>query len=425
MANKTFDVTILGGGAAGIMAALSIKEHHPQKGVCMLEKNSVIGRKILICGAGRCNLTNSNIDLNRYYGANKKFIASVVNQFNSKDIMNYFNNLGVDLYEEEKNGRKKGKIFPKTNEAKTITELLKSEIDRQGVSVFTNCEVESVEKKVEQFCVNTKITNEDETTFPESFESEYLILALGGKTYPQLGATGFGYNLALAFGHSIIKPVPSALPLETEGNFAKHLSGVRVDAEITSLINGKKVKSDIDQLMFTDYGISGPATLNISREISIRINREEINDCEVIINFFPGKNIDSVISLLKKRWEERKNQKVLFSLFGLIPNKVASEIMRLSEINLETLNKDLTKKQIFTLAQNLNELKLKVSNTRTWKEGEFTAGGINTNEVKESLESKIIPNLYFAGEILNVDGDVGGFNLTWAWSSGHKAGMLS
>lgn len=412
-------VLIIGAGAAGIMAAISAKKNHPDFEITIIEKNPVLGKKILVCGAGRCNVTNAKISIDRFYGASSKFISTIINQFDNKNIIKFLNELGIELYEEEKNGRKKGKIFPITNQAKTITELLESELKRLGIEILYNSEVKDIKKEEKIFKVLFNTLGEN-----KAIESNYIILASGGKTYPNLGATGFGYKIAKKLGHTIIEPVPSALPLEVDHPLIHRATGIRVDAEITSIIGGKVIKKDTDEMLFTNYGLSGPVILNISREISVRINREKINDCQLKINFFPDKNTDFVKNLLQKRWSDKPNQEVLHSLYGILPNKVALLILEFLMIDKFKFNQNLTKSEKAKIAEFLTNWVVDVKATRGWNEGEFTAGGIDTKEVNSSLESKLVPHLFFAGEVLNVDGDVGGFNLSWSWSSGYVAGKL-
>lgn len=413
------DLIIIGAGAAGIMAAISAKRAHPEYEITILEKNPTLGKKILICGAGRCNVTNASVSIDRYYGAPSKFIATVLNQFNNKNIIYFLNELGIVLYEEEKNGRKKGKIFPITNQAKTITELLESELTRLGIHIEYNAEVEDILVE-EGFKIKYTQVGERKT-----LECEYLILACGGLTYPTLGATGFGLDIAKRFGHHIIEPVPSALPLEVNHSLIQKAAGIRIDVQVTSVINGKTPKSDTDEMLFTRYGLSGPVILNISREISVRINREKQNDCFVKINFFPGMNKDSLKNLLDHRWTAKQDQLVLHSLYGLLPNDLAKLILDELKINSTQTNSSLSKQDKIKLSEFLTDWTLRITATKGWNEGEFTAGGIDTKEIKPTLESKLISKLYFAGELLNVDGDVGGFNLSWAWSSGYVAGKLA
>lgn len=427
-----------------MMAAISAKRHHPEFSVVIIDRTFALGRKILVCGAGRCNITNINLNQsvkNHYYGADVNFTQSVFDQLNYEGIVKFFNDLGIELYVERKTDI--GKLFPVTDQAKTVTELLFDELDRLGVEVYLNTEVkrlsvignqlsENREPRTENFEIAASRTDDSTKKTEELIlSSTYIILSAGGKTYPALGSNGSGYPLIEGFGHRIIQPVPSALPLvilENQGKvnqFIHELQGVKLEIEVTSIISGKEIKTRSDDVMFTNYGLSGPAILNISREISIRINREAKSDVEVKLNFFPGKSREEVSTYLQDRWNKRPDQKVEKSLYGIFPNKIAASIIKYSGIETYLLNKDLQNSQKENLINILTNLRIKISGTRGWNEAEFTAGGLDTQEViSGTLESKKIKSLYFAGEILDVDGDVGGFNLSWAWASGFVSGKL-
>lgn len=423
---KIYDLTVIGGGAAGQMAAISAKKNNPGINVCIIDRTFALGRKILVCGAGRCNITNINLDNNsqrRYYGAEMSFIQEVFKQFSYKDIVSFFNDLGVELYVERKTDI--GKLFPITDQAKTITTLLENELKLLGIDVYLNTEVLSI-KKDKEFNVESVIIDKDgKKVTTELFCSKYLILSAGGKTYPALGSNGSGYKLAEALGHSIIIPVPSALPLVSKNPLSQELQGTKMEIEVTSIIEGKEIKTRTDDVMFTQYGLSGPAILNISREISIQINRMNKSDVYVILNFFPNKTKNDVLNLLEDRWTKRPNLTLEESLFGLFPNKIPSVLLKVIGLDKGILVKDLSTDQKTKLVNGLCEYKVEISATRGWNEAEFTAGGVNTLEVVPgTLESRLVDNLYFCGEILDVDGDVGGFNLSWAWSSGYVCGKL-
>jgi predicted Rossmann fold flavoprotein len=427
MSNNNFDLVIVGGGAAGIMAAISAKRHHPELRVVLLDRTFALGRKILICGAGRCNITNVNLNASvakHYYGASTEFIQAVFSQFDYERIVEFFNELGVELYVERKTDI--GKLFPVTDQARTITSMLEDELSRLGVEVRLLTEVQAITKQGEGFAINTNtLAKTGERLAAETINAAKLILSAGGKTYPALGSNGSGYDLARSLGHSLIQPVPSALPLESKNQLSHFLQGVRLDFEVTSIIAGNPVKTRTDEVMFTKYGFSGPAVLNVSREISIRLNREQRQDVELQLNFFPGKNKAEVTELLKQRWAKRPEQALAKSLYGLFPNKVAELIPNLVELSPELVVGRLQPQQIERLAGLLTETRVPIHATRGWNEAEFTAGGVATSEVElGKLESRLQKNLYFCGEILDVDGDVGGFNLSWAWASGFVAGQL-
>lgn len=424
---NNFDLIIIGGGAAGQMAAISAKRSNPKLSVAILDRTFALGRKILVCGAGRCNVTNVNLNasvVDHYYGASKDFTESVISKFNYKDIVNFFKDLGVELYVERKTDI--GKLFPVTDQAKTITALLENELKILDVKVFLNTEVTEISKDNNQFNISTnELDKEGKILNSNTFTSNNVILSAGGKTYPALGSNGSGYSLAESLGHSIVTPVPSALPLVSKNPLSQELQGTKMEIEVTSIIEGKEIKTRTDDVMFTQYGFSGPAILNVSREISIQINRLNKGNVELKLNFFPGKSEQEVKEILNLRWSKRPTLTLEESMFGLFPNKIPSALLKVLNLEKHIKVGELDEIAKNRLLKGLTGYIVSVSATRGWNEAEFTAGGINSPEINsKTLESKIIPNLYFCGEILDVDGDVGGFNLSWAWSSGNLAGKL-
>jgi predicted Rossmann fold flavoprotein len=424
-----YDLIIIGGGAAGQMAAISAMRSNPKATVAILDRTFALGRKILVCGAGRCNVTNINLDKsidNHYYTNNQGFPNGILEKFGYQDIINFFDDLGVRLYVEQKTDI--GKLFPTTDQAKTITGVLEEELKLLGVDVHLLTQVEDIVKRTkDEFVIKTtQLDQSGKELNKEIYTSKRLILSAGGKTYPALGSNGSGYSLAESFGHRIITPVPSALPLVSKNPLSHFLQGMKLEAEVTSIINGKRIKTRSDDVMFTQYGLSGPAILNISREISIHINREEKSGVEVEINFLPGMNRDEIKIELEKRWSNRPELSLDKSLYGLFPNKFAETFPRAIGLDQNKKVKELNKSEKERLVDALSAFSVRIEGTRGWNEAEFTAGGVDTKDVDpETLESKLIPGLFFCGEILDVDGDVGGFNLSWAWSSGNVAGKSS
>jgi predicted Rossmann fold flavoprotein len=441
---KVSHVVIVGGGAAGLMAALSCRKHHPNSKITLLEHQSSLGRKLLVCGAGRCNITNVQVSADDFGGASQVFIDAILEQFSNTQVISFFEELGIPLYEELKN--KRGKMFPVTNQAQTVLGLLLDELGRSNIEFGFNVHVDSVsihhnQLKLEASKVEPKAVKKNKTKsivgpvppinqieFDENGKAawtpSHIIMANGGKTYPILGADGSGYEIAKKLGHQIIPPVPSALPLLAENDICNKLQGQRLELEVTAIVGGKPVKTARDQVMFTKTGFSGPAILDISRPISEAINRTEQQPCEIKVNFFQYKSRTEVESLLNERWLRRPNQALSVSLMGLMPNKVPAVI--LEHLNLTDLSvSEISQVDRAKLIDFLIGWRTPIDGTRGWNEGEFTAGGIAEKDINlGTLQSSKIPGLYFAGEIVDVVGDVGGFNLTWAWSSGFVAGQL-
>ena len=406
-------VVIVGGGAAGMMAALWARKSHPEMKVILVEHEEKLGRKLLVCGAGRCNVTNVNVHPGRFAGASPAFIKTVLDQFDHRAVVDFLEDLGIPLYEEKKND--KGKLFPVTNQAHTVLNLLVDELERAGVEIRLGVHVESVGKDKEGFKINTG---------KGFLECTYLILASGGKTFPKLGGDGTGYTIARELGHRIIEPVPTALPVLAPNPVSKILHGVRAEMEVAAIIAGKEVCRDSDQMMFVKYGFTGPAILNVSRPISLRIHRDKKKDCELELNFLPGRSRAEIRKALEERWQKRPQQRLSLSLSGMMQRKLPEAILghlKLKDVPVS----GLSEKDKGRLVDFLGAWRVPVEGTLGWDEAEFTAGGVDCADVDpKTLRSKKVPNLYFAGEVMDVDGDVGGFNLTWAWSSGRVAGKL-
>lgn len=411
-----FDVIIIGGGAAGIMAALSVNKHHPEYSVAILDRTFELGRKFLTSGAGRGNLTNVNLENgpDGFFHGDQAFIRSVFSQYGYAETMQFFEELGVPTYEEKKTSR--GKIFPVIDNAKTVRDMLVDVLTEQNVTIVCNTEITNMERTAAGWKTHTK-TGE--------YTSRFVILSAGGKTYPALGADGSGYDLAGRLGHTIVLPVVSAVPVVSKNLLSHLLQGEKMVMQATSIVAGVEKTTAVGDVMFTQYGFSGPAIFDISHDFSIRINREGKRDTEVQLSFFPNKTPDEVDEIMTRRFLRHANLPVAHALWGLFTEKTSGALCAAAHLTKERLSCDLSKEEKEALLQVLTSFTAPVTDTRGWNEGEFTSGGVDTSEVNpKTLESKKAPGLFLAGEILNVDGQVGGFNLSWAWSTGWVAGKL-
>ena len=384
-------VVIIGAGAAGLMAAITAAECGHK--VTVIEHENKPGKKINVTGNGKCNITNSALTPDKYYG-NKDFINNVIERFNYKDALNFFENMGVYCYE------KNGFYYPLSNQAVTITNALYNEALSLGVTIKTNNNVKSVTKKDDGFVLDIGI----------DLFCDKLIIATGGMAAPKTGSDGSGYELAKALGHTIVKPCPALTALVCDEKLKK-ASGVRVKAKVQ--IKDKNIK-DLGELQLTDYGISGIPVFNISRSVNEKEN--------VIIDFAPDYTYDEVKILLEKILKRRDKMPVLTALNGLFNEKLAAVFLK--EIKLQSNVKctDVIDK-ITMLCDIIKSFEVTVKRKKGFDFSQVTSGGVNTSEInRDTMESLICPNLYFAGEIIDVDGRCGGYNLQFAWSSGYIAG---
>lgn len=410
---NSYDVIIIGGGAAGMMAGISAKKHHPDLHVAILDRTFELGRKLLTAGAGRGNLTNVNLEEGPagYFHGDQEFIQAVFSQFGYADIMNFFHELGVPTYMELKTG--KGKIFPSIDHAKTIRDMLVEYLKFLKVDMICNSHVDSL-------AYSTLWTVQAKEI---SYTANVVILSAGGKTYPALGSDGSGYTLASSLGHTIVDPVVSAVPIVSKNILSHFLQGEKMDMRATAYIDGNKISEARGDVMFTQYGFSGPAIFDISRDFSIRINREQGSGCRVHLCFFPDETPVTLRAILDKKWNAFPSYAVSASLWGLVTQKTAGGICASLKFPKEKCCTDLTEEEKQSIVHLLMDFSSDVEGTRGWNEGEFTAGGVKTSEIDpNTMRSTVQPKLGFAGELVDVDGAVGGFNLSWSWASGWIAG---
>ncbi|MDP1722446.1 MAG: aminoacetone oxidase family FAD-binding enzyme [Candidatus Gottesmanbacteria bacterium] len=412
----SFDVAIIGGGAAGIMAAFSVKHHHPSYSVAILDRTNELGRKFLTAGAGRGNLTNRNLDKgpDGFFHGDRSFISSIFTQFGYADIMKFFLELGVPVYEEKKTN--KGKIFPVIDHAKTVRDMMVDALREKGISIFCTTSVSAIVQNGDAWNI---------VSDKGDYSARVIILSSGGKTYPSLGSDGSGYDLATSTGHTIIPPVVSAVPIVSKNLLSHYLQGEKMIMQATSVVGGQDRTTAVGDVMFTQYGFSGPAILDISYDISVRIHREKKTDTSVRLSFFPNTPAGDLRNILEERWKQHPTYPVAHSLWGLLTQKASGAVCAVADIPKEQVSGELTPDEINRLIQTLTAFTAPATDTRGWNEAEFTAGGVDTLEVDgQTLASKKANGLYLAGEILNVDGMVGGYNLSWAWASGWVAGKM-
>jgi predicted Rossmann fold flavoprotein len=386
---------VIGGGAAGICAAISAARAGNAVVIC--EKMPQLGKKILASGNGRCNLLNDNFDENFYNSTAREIIKSILAQFGKNEILAFFHELGLETWSQD------GRIFPVTNQAASVLKVLEIELRRLSVPVEYDFDCSGISFSGGDIVVSAKNSNK--------LACRKLIITGGGKTYPVLGSDGSLFDIAKHIGHKIIEPVPCAVPLIVKDHLCHYLQGQRISAAACSVIDGNKSPAVKGELLFTKYGLSGTCVLDISEEISIAINRYHKKDVFISVDLVPFMDKEQ----LKNRLTKRINQKVAAGdiLVGILPNKLCVSLKSLFEND-----------NVDAAVARLKDMRFRVFGTQSWKEAELTAGGVDVNEiVPGTLESKLRINVYFAGEVLDVNGRRGGYNLGWAWASGYIAGQ--
>jgi len=419
---KQFQTIIIGAGASGLMAAITSARNHSGNGqnILIIEKNKLIGRKILVTGNGRCNLTNTDISPDKYYGTNTKGLLNIFSRFSSKETMGFFEELGVRLKTEER-----GRVFPVTNQASTIVDLLTEELNRLKINIQLEESVIGLSRCYVGNCDAWKVTTDKAV-----YTAKYVVIAAGGKSYPQLGSTGDGFSLAQKLGHKIIEPKPALVPLELEGIWFHKLQGVKTEVELIIKEHTKAVSAKADELIFTHYGISGPAVLDVSRLIpacrSTSVGRMDYYDksgVTIAINFFPGYDAESLKQFLAERCKAHPQKTLFNSLLGVMPKKLCHVLITELKIDGDKTVSHITKKELSCLSENLTAWAIKVKGPRPFAESMVTAGGVSLDEVNpRTMESLKAKGIYLAGEVLDIDGISGGYNLQFAWSTGYLAG---
>lgn len=395
------EIAVIGGGASGIFAAISAARN----GACVTiyERCDRIGRKILATGNGRCNYTNVNAGLENYHGKNPEFINDIINSFWVMETNSFFKELGM-LTKIEENG----KAFPYSLQASAVLDVLRYEIDKLSVNVVTEFEVERIIKENGKFLLKSY-------NGLNAF-ADKVILSTGGKASPSLGSNGSGYQLAQSFGHKLSKLYPSLVQIKTETELIRSLKGIKLDANVLLQV-GNKRSIYFGEVLFTDYGLSGPAIFNVSRLCA------EDEDASITLDILPEIDNEELYEILKSRRTEYRNLETFF--VGMINKKVGMVIMKYANVLPFSRTSDtISNEEIKRLCNALKNFRLKVTGTMSWNNAQVTAGGILTEDVNSStMESKLCEGLYLTGEILDIDGDCGGYNLQWAWSSGYIAGL--
>ncbi len=411
-------VVVIGGGPAGMVSAISAARNKNE--VVLLEKNNSLGRKLLITGKGRCNITSS-LDMNDFISnipGNGRFLFSVFQSFTNNDIIELLRKNGVEVKEERGN-----RIFPLSDKAEDVLNALIKEMKRNNVKIKTNSKVTKILVK-ESKVAGVELEN------GESLVADKVILATGGKSYPVTGSNGEGYILASALGHTI-KPVRGSLvPLETERELLSKLQGLslrNVKITIKDIQSNKIIYNDFGEMLFTHFGVSGPTILSSSAHLLRYKNVDELlknRKIKLFIDLKPALTYEQLDLRIRRDFEQEKNKCFKNSLDKLLPQKIIPVIIKLSNIDSNKKVNEVTKEERMKIVELLKNFQITITDFRPVEEAIVTAGGVNIKEINpKTMESKIIEGLYFAGEIIDVDAYTGGFNLQIAYSTGYQAGM--
>jgi predicted Rossmann fold flavoprotein len=396
---SAYDVVIVGAGAAGLMTAIACGRENQRK-ILLLNSTQKIGSKILISGGTRCNVTNRLVDEQDYCSGNQRLVRNVLRGFPAEKAARFFEEAGVQLVSE-----KDGKLFPKSQSARTVLEALLAKIKDLKITVEIGRKVTGLRWQDGLFILYGNDL---------SYTARTVVLCTGGLSYPETGSDGSGYGLAMAFGHTMVPTFPSLTPLFTSDDEWKKLTGLAVPCRLTLWTGDKKSVSFEGPFLFTHTGFSGPSVLNLSRHW---IAAEESSK-KVTADFMPDLSEAQVRDRLFKVSEHDPRSKIKNILTAYFPERMAEVLLRKAGVPADVVLNQLKKEERENLVRVLTRCPLEVSGAAGYGKAEVTAGGICLEEVDpRTLESKLRPGLFFAGEILDVDGRIGGFNFQWAWSS--------
>ena len=397
-------VAVIGGGAAGMMAAITAAREGVK--VTILEHKDRIGKKILSTGNGRCNFTNTYQTPACYRSDNRDFAWNIIQKFNVEKTISFFKELGI--YPKDRNGY----LYPYSDQAAAILEVLQIEIAKLNICVMTEINVLDIQPVKR----GIRVTNDKKTITVDS-----VILACGSKAAPVTGSDGSGYQLAKLLGHRIVPVLPALVQLRCAEKFYKSISGVRVQGTVEIYADDISLASDTGEIQLTNYGISGIPVFQVSRYVAKAIYQKQ--SVTAVLNFMPDMNKDEFLSFLQERITLCPHKTLDEFFTGIFPKKLCELWIRLSRLPKEMRVFDLSGEQLEKLVLLIQHLRTHITETNAFEQAQICCGGVDTTEINpDTLESNYVPGIYFAGELLDVDGICGGYNLQWAWSSGFVAG---
>ena len=403
-------IVVIGGGPAGMMAAMKAAENGAE--VTLLEKMSRLGRKMLITGKGRCNITNASEipEIIKNIPGNGKFLHSCIKAYDNEDVQLFFNDNGVPTKVE-----RGMRVFPVSDKAADPVDALILKLQELGVRIITDTRVTAIKAEDNKI---TGVKAADGTIYPAGA----VILATGGASYPGTGSSGDGYKLSEVLGHTIIKPLPALVPLETEEEWVKEAQGLSLrNVEVTLWADGEKAGQQFGEMLFTHFGVTGPIILTLSRQVAKWL--DEGNFVELSINLKPALTPEQLDARILRDFEKYQRKELKNAMHDLLPGKLIAPVLDSAYLEPDRMVNTITKEERKRLAETLQNLMLTVTKTRPIAEAIVTAGGVCVKEINpKTMESKIVKGLYFAGEVADVDAYTGGYNLQAAFSMGAAAG---
>lgn len=391
-------ILIIGGGASGMMAALTASEN-PENEIMLLERQARMARKLLATGNGRCNLTNRNLTVENYHGQQPKFCACALKEFGVEDTLAYFRSLGLLTVTETS-----GRVYPRSDSANSVADVLRLPLEqRKNVTIVTGAEVTNLQRRNGEFVA---------VAGDAAYHADRVIVCAGGCAGGKLGGTDLGYKLLSAFGHTRTKLRPSLVQLRADTTYIRALKGVRCEVEVRHA--GQRRSGEIQ---FTDYGVSGPVIFELS---AFAVPEEDL-----IVDFLPELANAEILRMLTLRCQTLPALKAEDLLTGMLHNRLGRTVLRSVGYSLEQPCGDFSQDDLARITKQIKAFPIRILGAMGMDSAQVTAGGIRAEEFDETtLESRLCRGLYAAGEVLDIDGDCGGYNLQWAWSSGRLAGRL-
>lgn len=413
-----YDVIIIGGGTSGLMAAVSAARQNAS--VLLLDKNPALGKKLLLTGGTRCNVTNARQvdDIIAHIPGNGRFLHSAFSQFDNTDIIQFFTSRGVPLKEEDH-----GRLFPTTDSAKTIVQTFIDEIKSLSIRVQTNARVASLIKQKDH-------VQGVELTTGEQFFASSIVLATGGKSYPKTGSTGDGYHLAKQLGHTITPLFATEVPLTSDEPFIQQqvLRGLSLRDIDLSVLNkkGKAVVTHRMDMIFTHFGISGPAVLRCSSFVHQQQQQQQTTHIQMKLDVLPHVTESKLFALLQRLQKDNPKRSIKNSLKELLFERYIDFICMKTDISSQTAINQLSSPQLESLVQQIKQFKFTVNGSLPIEKGFVTGGGVSLKEIQpKTMQSKLVSNVFFCGELLDIHGYTGGYNITAAFVTGHVAGKAA